>query len=304
MSNKHSLLEATDAWITRPRFKATRPLSLYPSEASVITTDKDGNEKVEGGCLRASYYRATGTAPGSSPDARGERIMSVGSNIEQWFIARWKEMGLWVDNNIKFYWPEYRISGELDAVLLDPETGNPYGIECKTFYGYDAAKEIFGSKWKAGFPKMTHLLQTLIYTFYFKDRLKYFKMVYMDRSDTKQTEFNIEVREHEGKWWPFVNDKRVTTFSVDDILARYSLLNHYINDGIIPPRDYELVWDTDRVEREKANGNVSKTAYAEWEKGKRKLGDWNCRYCRYKETCWKDEGVELMPSELDTTPGE
>jgi hypothetical protein len=290
---EYNLLEHTDAWITRPKFRAQRALALYPSEASVVIKDKEGFEHTEGTCLRAAFMRSTGKVTPAPTEARGERIMSVGKTIEQWFIERWKEMGIWVDNNVKFYWPEYNISGELDVILAEPMTGDPFGVECKTFYGYDAAKTIFGSKWKPGFPKINQLLQALVYTYHFRDRLKYFKMVYMDRSDTRHKEFKIEVTEFEGKWWPVVDGKRVTEFSINDVLERYKMLNHYIDNDVMPPRDYELYWDPARVEREKENGNVSKTAYADWKKGKRKLGDWQCRYCPYKNPCWNIDIEEV-----------
>lgn len=256
--------------------------------------------------MRAAFLRATGKVAPAKTEARGEYIMSIGKTIEQWLIDRWKEMGIWVDNNIKFYWAEYNVSGELDAILVEPHTQDPYGVEVKTFYGYDAHKEIFGNKKYGGFPKLNQLLQTLIYTYYFRDRLKCFKMVYVARDDIERKEFNIEVQEENGKWWPVVNGNIYKKFSINDILDRYKLLNYHIQNDIMPPRDYELVWDSARVELEKARGNVSKTAYEEWKKGKRKLGDWQCRYCPYKTPCWQDDLVQIgsTPEEEAVPPPE
>lgn len=301
--SKYSLLDETDNWLTRPKFGAPRQATLYPSEASVEIKEEDGTSYIEGTCLRAAFLRVTGKETPAKAEARGEYIMSIGKTIEEWLMDRWKEMGIWVSNNTKFYWSEYNVSGELDAILVEPHSGDPYGVEVKTFYGYDAHKHIIGNKSHAGFPKINQLLQTLVYTYFFRDRLKYFKMIYVARDDIERKEFTIEVQEENGKWWPVIDGNLFKKFSIDDMLARYKLLNYHIQNDIMPPRDYELVWDTARVEREKAKGNVSKTAYAEWEKGKRKIGDWQCRYCAYKLPCWKEELVQLPEGE-DTTPGE
>lgn len=300
--SSYSLLEHTEAWITRKRFKADRMLSLYPSEASVTMTDEDGFQYTEGTCTRAAFLRVTGKYPGEPPSARGEKIMSVGTTLEKWFIERWKEMGIWIDNNTKFYWAEYNVSGELDAILVEPDTGDPYGVEIKTFYGYDAEKRIFGNKSVQGFPKINQLLQTLVYTYFFRNKLKYFKMCYMSRGDARTREFKIEVQEIEGKWYPVIDGYVYKKFSIQDILDRYKMLNYYINNDIMPPRDYDLVYTDERVEREKAKGNVSKTKYEAWSKGKKKIGDWQCGYCPYKHPCWGTEAEIPEPEENEVVP--
>jgi len=296
----NSLIEQTDAWLTRKRFSAPRQKTFYPSEASVVIKEDDGTERVVGTCMRAAYLRVTGEAVGKPNEARSEYIMSMGKTIEQWLVEQWKEMGILVANNAKFYWEEYNVSGELDSVLIDPSTGDQYGVEVKSYWGYDARKEIMGNRSHGGFPKLNQLLQTLIYTHFFREKLKYFKMVYVARDDIARKEFDIEVIKDGDKHWPVVNGRIYRKFTIEDVLSRYKLLGYHVQNKIMPPRDYELVYDTARVERENAAGNVSKTAYAEWKKGKRKIGDWQCKFCSYRDYCWKDESNQVVTEDEET----
>lgn len=311
MPTNYNLLEHTDSWVTRPGFRMPRKPHLYPSEASVRIEDTDGSIKTVGGCQRASWLRLAGTKA-EPMDARGTWIVTQGKIIEQALIERWKEMGIWVANNVKFYWPEYNVSGEMDAILIEPETGDLFGVEVKTFYGYNAGKEIFGNRSQSGFPKLNQLLQTLIYTYYLRDKLKYFKLVYFARDDVRRREFNISlaretpapgqeqnVFDFDGTgdiWWPVIDGVIYKQFSVNDILERYSELREYITNDVLPPPDYRLRWSNEQVERERLKGKVSDTAYKAFQLDVKKnrphkIGDWMCSYCKYKDFCWNPNGT-------------
>lgn len=273
-----NLLDKTDEWMTRERFTAPRKPHLYPSEASVEGIDDHGRKTVYGTCMRKAYLRVTKTAEEAPPDARAQWIFMQGKIIEEALVERWKQMGIWLENNLKFYWPEYNISGEIDALLANPETGEMFGVEVKTFYGYHGKKQIMGNTRQKGAPKMSHLLQSLIYTSYFKDRIPYWKMVYFARDEVARREFNIRLSEEDkdGKIWPIIDGESFSKFSVNDILDRYTKLNEHIEKEIVPDKDYTLYYDDKRVEEEKKLGNVSKSAYEKWQKGKKKIGDWQC----------------------------
>lgn len=285
-----NLLEATDAWMTRQQFTSARQAHLYPSEASVLVTEND-RRTVEGTCMRKAYLRNTGLAEAAPHEARSQWIFMQGKIIEEALVERWKQMGIWVNNSVKFYWPEYNISGELDTVLFDPVLKTNFGVEVKTFYGYNAKKQIMGNRSTAGFPKLSQLLQTLVYAYFFKDRLPYFKLVYFARDEVARREFNVEVREIDGKWWPVIDGEVYRKFSVNDVLDRYKDLNYHIENGILPPTDFELYWTAERVEKENLLGNVAKTKYANWEKGRVKIGDWQCSYCPFQNYCWEKDGT-------------
>lgn len=288
--SKFNLLDTTDQWLVRPKVSAPRRLHLYPSEAS-SEAELPGGGKIIGKCARASFLRVSGMADAAPFEPRALWIMDQGKIIEQRFIDLWKEMGIWIDNNVKFYWEEYNLSGEVDVILSEPDTGQMFGVEVKTFYGYEAGKQIMGNKSVMGFPKNEHLMQATLYTYFWREQLSYFKLVYFARDDVRRREFNVRVVKEGEIWYPEVDGVVYRKFSVNSMLERYKRLQNYIDAGEVPAREYDLVWDNDRVLAEKKAGNVSKTAFADWEKGKRKIGDWQCRYCSFSDYCYNKDGT-------------
>lgn len=288
MYDNYDLFAALDEHITRPRFGAPREKRFYPSEASVEVIDSNGDRQVLGGCLRASYFRLTATQ-GMPEDARSQFIFEQGSRVESMLIDWWKEMGIWAADHIKFVDYAHNISGELDALLVEP-SGQLYIAEVKSFYGYNAKAELFGNKSKDGMPKMSQLLQTLIYLDFFKERIPYARMVYFARDSVDRRTFKIELAEMNGELYPKVEGTILTTFTMNDIYARYASLQRMIDAGQVPPNDFELQYSPAKIEAQYAKGNIGKTKYDKYKSGKVRdgayLGDWNCRYCRYCNQCW------------------
>jgi len=288
--DNYDLFAATDQHITRPKFLEHRSTHFYPSEASVITHDVHGDQVVHGGCMRASYFRLSGEFEGTPHDARSQYIFAQGNDIESTLIKLWKEMGIWVDNSVKFFDAENNISGELDVILAEPPNGQLYGVEVKSFYGYMAEKEILGNKSQKGFPKMNHLLQTLVYLNHFKDRLPFFRIAYFARDSVKRRTFKIELEQEGETLYPKVEGEVIKSFSLQDILARYKELSHHLETKTVPGNDFELQYDDAKIEDFFKQGKVAKTKYQKWKTGKlgihERIGDWQCSYCRYKDTCW------------------
>jgi hypothetical protein len=288
--DQYDLFQDMDRHMERPRFKAARSRFFYPSEASVKLRDAHGDEKVEGKCLRASYFRLSEEFQGEPHDAHSQYIFMGGNRVEDQLVNIWKEMGVWVDNSVKFVDHENNISGELDAILCEPGSGQLYGVEVKSFYGYFAEKEIFGNKSQKGFPKMGQLLQTLIYLNFFKDRLPFFRMVYFDRGGCKRRTFKIELHEEGNIVYPKVEGDIIRSFTVNDIYDRYSELKSYLDTKTIPPNDFELQYSDTKIRDFFKKGKVAKTKYEKWQNGKlgphEKIGDWECGYCQYKNECW------------------
>ncbi len=302
--DKYDLLGETDEFITRKKFSTTREKRFYPSEASVKYFDEFGELTTAGGCLRASYFRLSGDYARLPNEPRTEYIFAQGKIIEQWLIDRWKEMGIWVDNNIKFINEEYNISGELDVLLREPTDGKLYGVEVKTFYGYNAEKEILGNKSTKGAPKLSQLLQTLIYLYNFRDRLSSFRMVYFARDSVKRRTFKIELHEEDGLFYPKVDGEVMREFTINSVFARYKELQNYIDKKEVPPRDYELQYPDEKIEKRWAQGRIAKTKYEAWKKGKLKkyeyIGDWMCNYCAFKNICYGDDAIPDTVTEDDS----
>ncbi len=296
------LVKATEEYLCRPQFRGHSDCHLYPSEASVVVTDEFGDRVVHGGCMRASYFRCAGEE-GEPFTARSYGIFELGNAVEDMLVADWQQMGIFVARSVRFQNLEYNLSGELDVVLRDPETGILFGCEVKSFYGYYASVEIFGNKSKVGKPKKNNLLQTLVYLNEFKDRLDHFKLFYEDRGDGTKRSFDIRIAPAELEDGtivnrPIINDITIMAFTIEDMYGRYSELCNAMVSGTVPERDFELKYTNERIEKDHANGKISDSKFNKFKKVSKKdgairyverdrPGDWQCSYCRYKSLCFK-----------------
>jgi len=286
----YSLIAETDKFTTRKRISLPRQRSLYPSEASVILKEDSGILKPDGQCLRQTYYRLTGEKPDVSHDAYTEWIFATGKGVEVILIELWKQMGILVENNVKFYDEERNISGEMDAIIRGSD-GELYVLEVKSFAGYLASKEIMGNAHQQGHPKLHQMLQTLLYVDLGK-RLKLFecgKMIYYARDSGDRREFDITLTEDDGVLRPTVDGVIDYRFTMQDIYDRYAQVQMCYENKILPPRDYSIKWNDQEIEEGFLSGEVSKTKYDKWKKSpdKNPVGSWRCSYCAWKKTCYK-----------------
>lgn len=299
---KFDLVKATDEHMCRPRVSFPNSGFFYPSEASVTWTDSFGEERVAGTCLRAAYLRLTSKAIPIQTTPYAEWIFALGKQVENILVEQWKQMGIWVGNSLKFYDQIRKISGELDVIIQDPTTKEFICCEIKSFYGYQATRDLIGNKKVSPSPKTSQLLQTLIYADQCKNIISYCKMIYYARDSAARTQFDIRLIKNEnGTHSPSVNGIIDPRFTLEDIYSRFKLLEHYIQTDILPPPDYEAEFSPEKVEKRKKLGEVSKTAYENWQKNPSKspIGDWQCSYCSFRKFCW---GSNTQASnEIDST---
>ena len=304
MTNKEfSVVAAEDEYIVKSKgLRRSRP-GLHPTEASVKFIE-DGRERTLGKCMRAAWYRSMeiGTREGASAGLMMKA--HIGKWDEEGLVQRWKEMGLWVDNNIKFYQKSHFLSGELDAVLRNPETGGLLGVEVKSFYGYYANKEVTGAKRDQipGVPKEPHFLQAILYAWEYRDMLEEFRIYYVERGDGHRVEFRIGFNQPdkyhgkhrvwwqqvEGKYWNyFTPEKVLQPYYIEDIYDRFQELIVALKKKELPPKDFSSKWDDDTVEWMWSKGYLGKTKYTAWQKNptKNPCGDWQCGYCQHKTQC-------------------
>ena len=294
--HRFDIFTLIDKHITRERIEKTSHPHLYPSESSVI--DSDGN--VHGACLRSVYYRLTHVIKTNPPSARSEYIFAYGNMIEAYLIEQVKQMGLWYDDHIKWYNPEYQVSGEVDLVMRHPQEPDMLvGCEIKSFYGYNATKEIMGTRKERGFPKMDQLLQTFNYVDWFKESFQGFKMIYLARDETKNRKqfdihFHRQVNQVGGQdqtlVYPMVNGQVFPKFTLNGIYDRYQQIWDYYSQKEVPPRDYKLYYSPEEMEERIALGLVAKTNLEGFRRKPsdlkfRKAG-WRCSYCDYRWHCW------------------
>jgi hypothetical protein len=300
-----SIVELEDAYISNPMEIGNSRPALYPSEASVEYI-RDGMRVCSGKCMREAWYRNIGGIIPAKPKPGLMMKAHLGKWDEIGTINKWKEMGLWVANNTKFFQPTLVLSGELDAILKDPETGKLIGYECKTFYNFGANKEICGAKRDMipGRPKDAHFLQAIVYRWEFRNTLDDYRLYYLERGDGHRVEFRVGFdtaqdgthpvwwEQVPGKYWNhFSEGKVVQPFTIEDIHKRYQTLIHHVKTKTIPPRDYNKYLTDEQVEWRWEHGEVSKTSYEAWQKSpsKNPIEDYHCGYCSYSEQCAQDE---------------
>jgi hypothetical protein len=310
-----NLIELTDQFLERDRTVTEERLPhFYPSEARCIDEETD---KVLGNCLRSSYYRLNNIEQTNPPSARFHYIFMLGRLVEKFLIDRWKEMGIWEQDDVAFYDHEYNVSGKVDAFIravyvkrdgvyrMRPRNQSPVvGVEVKSFYGYHATREIMGNQSQTGRPKVDQLLQA----FYYAERYRHrgvpgFKMAYLARDSVKRREFNIvpvvtSVGGEVQRVRPAVNGTVYSNISIEAIRESYRLLDQAVRTNTLPARDYTRVYDEDTVELKKADDQVSKSRYDAWVRAgkpcdprvtkmhKDAIGDWQCSYCWYMDHCW------------------
>jgi hypothetical protein len=279
--------------------KVDRLPTFYPSAASCLS-EIDG--KNIGSCIRENYYRCSGYEQSDKDSVWSQYVFAGGRIWEEWVISRVKEMGIFLANNLKFVDLERYISGELDLVISDPEGGaKPAIFEMKTFYGYDAHKQILGTSYVPPSPKESNLLQAFLYLGEFIGQVEKVYLMYFARDDHARNQFVIEMVEKDGKHYPQIttywakanNEEKSHTYidyriSLEGIFGRYNDLMNCLKDGKIPKGDFRHSYTEKEIETLFASGDISKTAYAQWQKDKDPfaLGHWKCRkYCSYRTTC-------------------
>jgi hypothetical protein len=247
-----------------------------------------GEETVAGACLRRVYWEQRGIKHTNPMNARGKRITSVGKLVEQWEVEKYKEMGIWVSNNTKFFHSVYNISGEVDAIVVDEKRKGFRGIEIKTGYDYKFRSEVLGTKTRPGKPKDEHILQTMLYIDYFKFP---FNIVYIDRGNAERGEYEITLNT-DGT--PNINGKKLESgLSIPRCLARYKELDACLKDGVVPKRDFQIQYSKERVKFLNDSARLNKGQQEEFAKNKHvDMGDWVCSYCVYKDHCWTGGGKD------------
>ena len=296
-----SLVDLENSFLCREdKFSIPRP-GLWPSESSVEYTEEN-RRVVQGCCLRAAWYRSCKYPRTTTRNPGLEMKGVLGKNAEITQIERWKQMGLWLGNNIKFYDPKHFVSGELDAIIKNPDTGGSILAEVKSYYGYDANKEICGTKKppRPGNPKINHFLQTVIYKYNFMDKVDECRIYYVERGDGHRVEFEVGLtpegetfrpywKQIDGPYWAtYSSEKAIQPFTVDDINARFIKLAELIKKRELPQPDYNEFFTDEEIEWRWTHGEMGKTKYEDWKKKKEPVENWVCGYCSWRDQCRKD----------------
>jgi hypothetical protein len=247
--------------------KASRTPSVWPSEASAMRIEQSIG-KIVGKCHRASFLRMLGTPVSNQVDPIGSWRWVTGRMIENHltYLATQSKPNILVAAGVRHFVNDLYLPFELDLVVMDPVTKQGWIVECKTYYGYMAKKDIETS----GKPKLENLMQASLYLLEIKDGKKMkeiirdclkkrqeldaagvknhryrievneklleemsdgpmgAKLVYISRDECARKEFNISVKEDfDGSHYPTVDEDMWKIFTVDSIYNRYKTLQNY-----------------------------------------------------------------------------
>ena len=282
-------LDLLETYVTDPPIiKRESSDSNYPSSLSIQHINSYGEKIVEGGCNRFNYYRRRGDSKTNKGGLSNMLVMKAGKAVEEIIVDYVKCMGIWRGNNVRFYDRIYNISGEID-IFIDIDK-NIDLVELKTGYGMYFDKDVLGVAWKKkvsdGYPKIPHIIQSAPYLEKFKEITNRLRLCYFNRGSFLHSgEFIITLE----KTGVICVDGKPSIVTLRGIRDRILSLEDYIEQGKLPPRDYELKYSEAKVDALIESGRKKKYWKGNWKNNKGIVGDWNCTYCDFKDKCWSEK---------------
>ena len=330
--SRPNIWEILDKQIASEKRNVNHDVSLYPSEASALIKNQYGEVVPVGGCLRKSWFRNKlqreerdkPHQTNAVEDIKKEEFtpqalwkFKVSQYTENAIAEECKKANILLEQGHRFTidlpvegYEDALIRGEVDIIvaLQNTETEKVVncGLEVKSITGYHGQKMVFGHRSSRTFieaePKIEHLLQAILYAFWFRDKKEknnyvfhYFKLIYLSRESGDRIEYDISFKKEEKGHRVYLNGKPYKyELYAESIFERYKTLHRYIVDDIVPPRDYDVQYAKKKLELMYKRGLLSKTDKATWESKKAvKKGDWQCSYCPYKDNCYTPRGKAI-----------
>lgn len=330
-------------YMSRSKLGNQKHPTLWPSDATAIIDNDDGSQSIIGKCRRSSFFRyltdlyyfdkekyshyellVEQLVTQAEPiDPYMRWIWKQGDLYEEYCLQTSKDSGVYVADQTQIYVPEYNISGKIDIVVLNPETGKFKIVECKSVYGFNA-NVVLGSPAQRrngvmGIPKDNYLMQLAIYQWWYANKSDQFEdaLILCGARDTgKFAEYGltVELNEETGKnhiyWYqhfPYAGEKVDSKITIESITSNYKYIQRCIDSGTIPQNDFLIQYTDSQIIEMYNNDELTKTETArvkrrleQIEAGSSKInkqiekGDWQCRYCKYKTICF-DQNQNLKP---------
>jgi CRISPR/Cas system-associated exonuclease Cas4 (RecB family) len=317
--------------LTKPRFGEQKQPTLWPSGATATI-----NDQPVGKCRRQNFIRYAKDNYAFNEDyphlkniydlvkdkaipasAYSQWIWRAGELYEQYCIDLAKESGIYVAEQVSIYIPDFNVSGKIDLITINPDTGKYHIVEVKSVYGFNA-NSVMGTdsqrkNGSLGEPRDSHLMQLGLYQAWYGNANEDFAealLVYGARDTGRYAEYLVTVEKLEDEKHyihyqpnsPCSGPKIKTEISIESILLNYKGIEDAIATGVFPERDYDLLYSEEKIESMYQAGLLTKTDKAQHEKrqaqiaeGKKRIvkpvekGDWQCRFCEYKDICYDKE---------------
>jgi hypothetical protein len=201
----------------------------------------------------------------------------------------------------------------VSRMVIDPTKA--IGIEVKSKWGYGAKMVMNGTKtstYEHGYPQIEHLMQTALYLHMRKTweefhnvEIPYFVICYISRDNGANKSFRVELSDgYEGRIivkdmngnelkpraekaleWNITPQQMDLT--LDMMRDRFYKQLDNLKSDTPPARDFYLRYSDVMAKANFDMGELSKTKFNEHgKKPLAEIGDWNCSYCDWKDTCY------------------
>jgi hypothetical protein len=281
------VLDKIDKHITHPLGLESRQSHFYPTQASCY--DYDG--QLHGACLRQVVLSFWHIPESNPPSADTMYTFGVGKHIELMVGDWFKEMGIFKAHNVKFWNPDFYVSGELDFIVSEsPSSDVLLGVECKTSYGdYFKTEVVTGRAGVLPKPKEDHILQVMNYLDSFP-KLNDFSLIYIGRDKFDRTEYLIRLIDIDGDKYPEIthagNGSYIDYhFSLARMYDRYISAMKAVRSGVLPKTDYHPIMSQEEVDQQLKDKLISKAKATRFSKGECLTTDWKCTYCNFRNWC-------------------
>jgi len=201
----------------------------------------------------------------------------------------------------------------VSRMVIDPSKA--IGIEVKSKWGYGAKMVMNGTKtstYEQGYPQIEHLMQTALYLHMRKTweefhnvEIPYFVICYISRDNGANKSFRVELSDgYEGRIivkdmngnelkpraekaleWNITPQQM--DLNLDMMRDRFYKQLDNLKSDTPPARDFYLRYSDVMAMANFDMGELSKTKFNEHgKKPLAEIGDWNCSYCDWKDTCY------------------
>lgn len=303
MSNWTLMDHLTD-YLARPRWGEQKEPNFYPSEATALYENKHGETKVAGKCRRAAFFRMVKDWVDFDPstwqhmkpladelvrreiptDKYMRWIWQAGTMYETHVKDMCKSAGVYIADEVPIFIKDPRVSGRIDIVVIDPDTGELAAVEVKSIYGHNTTG-ILGKTGSSrtpavpGEPRDSHLMQLGLYQWRYCDPLPQFgdaKLVYGARDTGAYGEFRVRISEDPDtnilsiqykQVLPVVGEWITSPITINSIINDgYQYVQKHLDSATVPDRDYDLQYDETTIAKLYWRNELSKADTEKFEK--------------------------------------
>ena len=276
MEKVFSLRGHLSAWLKKQRMGDSKAPTLWPSAAGAL--DKDGT--FHGTCRRQAFLQYLLPLVNYSektddrykfwrdlvrevhekvilPDKYQLWLFKNADLYESYIVEQAKESGIFVAGQVPIYIAKYNISGKIDLLSKNPETGKYIIDEVKSVYSY-GADAVLGKNFErfynfSGEPRTKNLMQVSLYQWHLaNDTYDNARLSYGDRGTGKYAEYEVAVDKESGTIRyrcidPVITDWKTAKYTIHDMLEFYKQIQIAADQGNMPGRDFAMKYSLDQL---------------------------------------------------------